>query len=393
MRNFMTMEEACLLITDGTHYTPKSVETGVPFLTVKDMYDDYLDFENCSFISETDFKFALDNNSVPRCGDILFSKDGTVGKVYVVKGKDFAVLSSIAILRPDPQKVFNRYLAHMLKAPQTLSQAEMMKTGSALRRIILKDLKKLRVSFPPLPEQKRIAAILDKADAVRRKRQETIRLLDEFLRSVFLEMFGDPVRNEKGWEVVPLGQFINFITSGSRGWARYYSNAGEKFIRIQNVTKGRLLFDSVQYVNAPETQEAKRTRVRKGDLLISITADLGRTAVVDEKTATEGAYINQHLCLLRLNESVNPIYISRFLESEGGRNQFKMLDQIGVKSGLNFDSIKSLKILNPPIDLQNKFVKIIKQTDKQRDILIKRSLSEMENGFDSMMKKAFWGEL
>jgi type I restriction enzyme S subunit len=97
--------------------------------------------------------------------------------------------------------------------------------------------------------------------------------------------------------------------------------------------------------------------------------------------------------LLRLNESVNPIYISRFLESEGGRNQFKMLDQIGVKSGLNFDSIKSLKILNPPIDLQNKFVKIIKQTDKQRDILIKRSLSEMENGFDSMMKKAFWGEL
>ena len=217
-------------------------------------------------------------------------------------------------------------------------------------------------------------------------------MADEFLRSVFLEMFGDPVRNEKGWEVIPFGEFINFITSGSRGWAQYYSNIGEKFIRIQNVVNGQLVFDSIQYVKAPKTQEANRTKVKKDDLLISITADLGRTAVVDVETAAEGAYINQHLCLLRLNEQVNPVYISSFLESDGGKNQFKRLDQVGVKSGLNFDSIKSLNIQNPPLQLQNKFVEVVQELNRQKYNL-KKSLAEMDNNFNSMMQKAFQGEL
>src|SRR5215510_11658382 len=95
------LEEVCALVTDGTHYTPKNVGSGVPFLTVKDMTDVALDFESCAFISEQDFIEARDGNSAPRPLDVLFSKDGTVGKVHVVKtGRPFAVLSSIAILRP-----------------------------------------------------------------------------------------------------------------------------------------------------------------------------------------------------------------------------------------------------------------------------------------------------
>jgi type I restriction enzyme S subunit len=380
---FTTFGEIAQFI-NGFAFKPEDWEAnGVPIIRIQNLTDASKSFNYTTKI--------IPNQYIVKPGELLVSWSATLD-VYEWTNHYEALLNQhIFKVVPDLTKVYQPYLKYAIK--QAIDLMSKYTHGSTMKHINRSEFLSTKIPLLPLEEQKRIATILDKAEAVRRMRQETIRLLDEFLRSVFLEMFGDPVRNEKGWEVVPLGQFINFITSGSRGWARYYSNAGEKFIRIQNVTKGRLLFDSVQYVNAPETQEAKRTRVRKGDLLISITADLGRTAVVDEKTATEGAYINQHLCLLRLNESVNPIYISRFLESEGGRNQFKMLDQIGVKSGLNFDSIKSLKILNPPIDLQNKFVKIIKQTDKQRDILIKRSLSEMENGFDSMMKKAFWGEL
>ena len=149
-------------------------------------------------------------SSAPQVGDVLFSKDGTVGKVHVVReSKKFAVLSSLAILRPST-RLDSNYLGHILRSPSVVRQASKNKTGSALRRIILGDIKKLTIPLPPLPEQKRIAAILDKADAIRRKRQQAIQLADDFLRAVFLDMFGDPVTNPKGWEVRPLGQISNF---------------------------------------------------------------------------------------------------------------------------------------------------------------------------------------
>jgi hypothetical protein len=95
MRGFSTIAEACDLVTDGTHYTPTNIGTGVPFLTVKDVTDEELDFSGCSFISDEDFKAADLGNSAPKLGDVLFSKDGTVGKVHVISSeRPFAVLSS-----------------------------------------------------------------------------------------------------------------------------------------------------------------------------------------------------------------------------------------------------------------------------------------------------------
>src|SRR5947209_1102049 len=105
------LEKVCSLITDGTHYTPPDIGEGVPFLTVKDMTDGGLDFSACSRISHEEYEKALEGNSAPQQGDVLFSKDGTVGKVHVVNGEpNFAVLSSIAILRPDPRIIDSNFL-------------------------------------------------------------------------------------------------------------------------------------------------------------------------------------------------------------------------------------------------------------------------------------------
>jgi restriction endonuclease S subunit len=172
MSNFAALADVCELITDGTHYTPRNVGQGFPFVTVKDMSPSGIDLENCSRISESDFSVARKGNSVPIPGDVLFSKDGTVGKVYVVGPDDaFAVLSSIAILRPDGRSADSRYLAHCLRIPQILDKASGRKTGSAVRRIILKDIKKLSIPLPSLTEQRRMAEILDSADELRRKHQ------------------------------------------------------------------------------------------------------------------------------------------------------------------------------------------------------------------------------
>jgi type I restriction enzyme S subunit len=200
MSELRPLSKVCVTITDGTHYTPIDVGNGIPFLTVKDMTPSGLDFQNCSQISRDDFLIAKQGNSAPKAGDVLFSKDGTVGKVQLVTSdNEFAVLSSIAILRPDSTQLYAPYLAHALKSEGILNSALKKKTGSAIRRIILSDLKTISIPLPPLVEQQRIAVILDKAEGIKRKREQAIAKLDELAQSTFVEMFGDPFKNTKNW--------------------------------------------------------------------------------------------------------------------------------------------------------------------------------------------------
>src|SRR5262249_38057143 len=151
---------------------------------------------------------------------------------------------------------------------------------------------------------------------------------------------------------VLLGDEITFLTSGSRGWAEYYADKGDIFIRIQNLKGGRLSLDDVAFVNAPDSAESRRTKVEPGDVLLSVTADLGRTAVVPAGIAK--ANINQHLVLLRFRE-MNPTFVSYQLASTGGQQQFAKLNRAAVKAGLNFNDGKSVSLLKPPRHQQERF--------------------------------------
>ena len=243
--------------------------------------------------------------------------------------------------------------------------------------------------MPDLDDQKRIAAILDKADAIRRKRQQALRLTDDFLRSVFLDMFGDPVTNPKGWDWTLVGHELSFMTSGSRGWAKYYSEKGDIFIRIQNLRGGLLDLSDVAFVNAADSAEAKRTQVLPGDVLVSITADLGRTAVVPKGIGK--AHINQHLAILRFH-TMNPAFVSQLLASAGGQRQFQALNRSAVKAGLNFDDIRSIKLLCPPRSLQEQFASVIEHLSRY-GAKLKKLRQDSDSTFFSLQQRAFTGQL
>ncbi|AKJ38355.1 restriction endonuclease subunit S [Methanosarcina barkeri] len=292
------------------------------------------------------------------------------------------------VLRPN-SKVHPGYFAHFFKTKDYRQRISALAAGANINNLRNEHLDEMQIPLSPLDEQKRIADILDRAEALRAKRLAALDQLDELVQSMFIDMFGDPVKNPKSWDTTKLGECTEFITSGSRGWAKYYSETGEKFIRIQNVRNGRLDFSDIQLVEPPKTAESIRTKVKDGDLLISITADLGRTAVVDEKTALEGAYINQHLSLIRLNKKiVDPVFVSQYLESEGGKRQFSSLDQKGVKSGLNFENVKSLEFYLPPLDIQKEFSLRIATLEKLKAIH-KASLTELDELFSSLQCRAF----
>jgi type I restriction enzyme S subunit len=323
---------------------------------------------------------------VPKGALLIAMYGATIGRIAIL-GTQAATNQAVCHIVPDTQIADSKYLFYSLRAemPNFIARG----IGGAQPNISQGIIKETLIPLPPLPEQKRISAILDKADAIRRKRQAAIKLADDFLRATFLDMFGDPVTNPKGWEIHLLGDYLNFLTSGSRGWAKYYSKDGKIFLRIQNIGKNELLLKETIYVNPPENAEAKRTLVQPGDVLLSITADLGRTAVVPKGLGD--AHINQHLAILR-PKMIEPHFLSAYLSSEGGQQQFKTLNKGGVKAGLNFDDIKSLKILVPKLSLQQKWSRLwlsiigIKfrsaNLAKHQDIF-----------FNSLTQRAFRGEL
>jgi type I restriction enzyme S subunit len=317
---------------------------------------------------------------------ILFAKSGMsakIGRVYRTKYHCY-VVSHLAAIIPGPE-IDPSYLQRWFEKhpPSKLIPNE------AYPSIRLSEISKLKISLPSLSDQKRIAAILDKADAIRRKRRQAIQLADEFLRSVFLDMFGDPVNNPKGWKKASVGEKLTFLTSGSRGWAKYYSTEGRLFLRIQNIGANQLLLNDVAFVNPPDSAEARRTATKAGDVLLSITADLGRTAVIPNDFPP--AHINQHLSILRFDD-IEPLFASAYLASKGGQNQIQKLNREGVKAGLNFENIRSLNIYLPPKDLQKKWSDIYSKNLTQKSLL-KHSLRNQNELFNSIAQRAFGGEL
>lgn len=263
-------------------------------------------------------------------------------------------------------------------------------SGSAQPQITRQGLEKVEIKYYPIEAQKKIVAILSKTRAVITAHHQQLQKLDELVKARFVEMFGDPEINPNNYPVCQLSDFIVFLTSGSRGWAQYCADDGaEWFITIKNVKDCHIETDNMQPINAPDNAEAKRTRVQEGDLLISITADLGRTGVVTKEIAEHGAYINQHLTCIRLKQDVlNPLYVAYFMESPAEKEQFKSKNQSAVKAGLNFNSINSLRLMVPPLDGQNAFVDFVKQVDKSK-VAVQKALDEAQLLFDSLMQKYF----
>ena len=294
-------------------------------------------------------------------------KDGAgIGRTMLLPEKSTAI-GTMQYLIPK-ENILPEYLFYAVKN----MHLEKYYTGATIPHIYFKDYKNEKFNYVDLEQQLFIVNTLKLVEGIISKKTKQLEQLDNLVKSLFVEMFGDTVINPLGWEEHKLEEYIDFLTSGSRGWAKYFVNEeNELFLTIKNVKNNKIVLDDIQYIKAPKNKEAERTKVKCGDLLISITADLGRTGVIDKDISSRGAYINQHLSLVRLDQNrINPQYISYYLETDAGKRQFCSKNQNGVKAGLNFDAIKSLNIIVPPIELQDDFVKNIYFIDKHKLLII-----------------------
>jgi type I restriction enzyme S subunit len=300
---------------------------------------------------------------------------------------NFSGICSTDILPIRPKENINRdYLYYYLRQPKMIKLATERCSGANLPRLSPSQLLDFLILVPLLPEQKRIAAIFDKADAIRKKRQETIRLLDEFLRSVFLEMFGDPVRNEKGWRKSKLGLKCNVFRGGSPRPINKFLGGTIPWIKIGDATSSDNFYLYKTKEHIIKDGVSKSRFVKKGSLIF---ANCGVSLGFARILKIDGCIHDGWLSFENISNDINSIYLLKLLNHF--TNYFRKSAPDGTPN-LNTTIMKEFEIIIPPIALQDKFALIIEKTEQQKQLL-EKSLAEMENNFNSLMQRAFRGEL
>ena len=395
----MTMRRVSLSdvcdVTDGTHYTPPNTGGPFPFLTVKDMTDKGLSFSGCSYIDAAEFEKARKVAACPESGAVLFSKDGTVGKVHVVRHeRPFATLSSIAILRPDIRRLDSHYLGFALGNSAILKDAVDRKTGSALQRIILADLKEISIPLPDLPEQRRIAGRLERADRLRRTRRYALKLTNTFLPAAFLELFGETDDRFPTSTVNELAadkpHAIRTGPFGSQLLHSEFTDSGIAVLGIDNAVNNEFAWDQRRFITPAKYEQLKRYTVFPGDVIITIMGTCGRCAIVPDDIPT--AINTKHLCCITLAASdCLPIYFhGAFLFHPFIRRQLGVATKGAIMDGLNMEIIRGLRIPVPPLSLQQKFAALVERVERLRAVQ-REALRQAEHLFASLLHRAFIG--
>ena len=312
-------------------------------------------------------------------GDILVSWSATLG-VFVWEGPDTALVNQhIFRVVPDLERIDSNYLRHMLA--DALVEMQRHLHGATMKHVNRREFLATTIPLPPLAEQKRIAGILDAADALRAKRQEALAQLDTLRQSTFLDMFGDPVTNPMGWDRKPLTEALELI-NGRAFKSSEWSGNGLPIIRIQNVKRPTELFNRFE-----GTYDAKHL-VREGDILLCWAGQLVSIGV--HRWDREDGLLNQHIFKVIPRFDCEPSFVTYMLGFviEQAKSSFRGIEM----KHLTKADLARQQITIPPIDLQYHFATIVESAGQQK-VRQRAHLAELDMLFASLQSHAFRGDL
>lgn len=315
---------------------------------------------------------------------IIIGRKGSAGELNLTE-EQFWPLDVTYFVTFDEKKYDLGFLYRLLASLNLPKLAKGVKPG--LNR---NDVYSISVKIPELiAEQKRIAQVIDAAETLCQKRKQAIGLLDDYSKSVFLEMFGDPIANPKGWEIVKLEKIIKYIKYGT-STPPVFSDAGKRFIRATNIDKGKISDEGIKFISVEEASKITKCRLHAGDFLVVRSGvNAGDSAVVAEEY--HGDFAGYDL-IIRFNESVDPVFIGQMFLSTYLEKRIKPLTRRAAQPHINSDQVKQLKVILPPKKLQDNFSEIVKHTENLKQKMFAQS-EELEKQFQVLMQKAFNGKL
>lgn len=373
--------------------TPKATvkeyyENGdIPWLIIGDLNDGIV---NTAATKITELGLNNSSAKLVPAGTLLIAMYGSIGKLGIT-GMECCTNQAIAFAK-EMYGVTTEYMFYYLSLIK--SKLISLGKGGTQKNISLTVLNSIDVLVPPITEQQRIVEqieeLFSQLDSAVETLQKTKQQLAVYRQAVLKEAFS----NIK--DTATIREVSTLVTSGSRGWAKYYSNQGAKFIRIGNLTRDSIdiVFDDVQYVELPDKAEGLRSKLQPNDVLVSITADLGSIGLVPQNIGE--AYINQHIAVVRFKNTDQGKFMAWYLKSDYGQKDLLKNKRGAGKLGLGLDDIRDSKVPVVSDDVAESIVNIIEARISVCDSIEKTvdtALQQAEAMRQSILKKAFEGKL
>lgn len=378
--------DICIQITDGSHNPPMGVEqSNYLMLSSKNIDDDHITFNDPRYLSQEDFEAENKRTNI-KPNDLLITIVGTIGRVAIVPNSltEFCVQRSVAVLKPKPEMVYNRFLMYYLQNMRPYLEQE--SRGVAQKGIYLKQLSNLSIILPPLDEQRKIAAALDKVSDLIAKRRQQLDKLDELIKARFVEMFGDPISNPHKWELQSLSNICKDIYGGgtpSKSHPEYFEGS-IPWVSPKDM-KSDIIMDSIDHITEEAVENSSTKMVPKGAVLMVIRSGILKHTLPVAIAAVE-LTVNQDMKAFIVGENVTAkflMYYFRTIEAD-------VLSRVRsvTADNIDFKEFQKRMVILPPIELQNRFDAFVEQTEKTKTT-ISRSLEKLETLKKALMQEYF----
>jgi type I restriction enzyme, S subunit len=331
---------------------------------------------------------------VPAGALLLAMYGATVGRLGIL-GVEATTNQAVCHIVPDPKAAEVRFLFHALS--NQVASLVARGVGGAQPNISQGIVKDLKLALPPLAEQRRIAEVLDLAEALRAKRRAALAQLDSLTRSLFLDLFADPASN--GWAMTNIGSVAKLVPGsirtgpfGSQLLHGEFTDSGIAVLGIDNAVANEFRLGERRFISEAKYRQLKRYTVHPGDVLITIMGTCGRCAVVPDDIPA--AINTKHLCCITLDAAkCTPVFLhAYFLRHPIARQYLTQTAKGAIMSGLNMGIIKEMPVPLPPLSLQREFARRVTAVDKLKTAQ-RASLAELDALFATLQHRAFRGEL
>ncbi|MBD1826030.1 restriction endonuclease subunit S [Microcoleus vaginatus GB1-A2] len=380
----------------GSGITPRGgeavyLQSGIPLIRSQNVHLNRFEMKGLAFISPEQDKQMKETRVLS--GDVLLNITGaSIGRVCVVPSElcPANVNQHVCIIRTD-KTIEPSYLALYISNPDFQMFIANTESGATRQALTKAQIEDFQVPVPPLEEQKRIVAIAQKADRLRRTRRYALQLSDTYLRSVFLEMFGNPVTNPEGWDILPLNKLCTNITDGTHDTPDRLPS-GVPFITSKNIRPYQMDLTDLEFVSLETHQEIiKRCNPSFGDILYTnIGVNVGNAVA----NRLKFSFSLKNVALLQPNHKIlNHLFLESLLNNEIFKRHIIQISSIGgAQKFISLEVLRNISVIKPPLPLQEKFAQIVQKFDRLRTQQ-READRQAEHLFQTLLHRAFRGEL
>jgi type I restriction enzyme S subunit len=378
-------------------------ESGVKLLNVGNINNGVINLSSTKTHLSEEEAFGKYSHFLVDDGDLLIACSGIIvenfhNKIALASSEHLPLCLNTSTMRFKPLNKENLnilFFRYYLQSEYFKSQLVKLITGSAQLNFGPSHIKKIKLPLPPLPQQQKIANILDAADALRQNDKALIAKYDELTQALFLDMFGDPVSNPKGFELSTVGIQCN-VKGGKRVPKEeklVSENTGFPYIKAGNIKSGKVTLKDLEYLLPQTREKLKRYIVEKGDVCITVVgANIGDIGIVPEELHLANLTENANKILIKDKLILNNYYLAKYLQMDFVQKNISAKTMaVGVPK-LALFRIEQIELLIPPIALQRQYEERVAVIEEQKAIA-QKSLEKSERLFNSLLQKAFKGEL